>query len=283
MDVELRHLRAFAAVAHHRSFTRAAEELLISQPALSRTVTQLESALSVRLLDRSSRHVELTKSGTEFLTHVEHVLAALDQALAAARREITIRLGFSWLLPDPWAQRAANRFKEVTGASVALTRCDDPLWGLRQENIDIALVRGDFTAPRSAHAVHLYDEPRIALCSQDSELSRLERVDWADIPRWPLVVNILSGTTGPWSWPAGQRPEQIIETANFDEWLESVAANRGIGIVPEIAQRRISHSAIRFIPLTNAPPSPVSLVSLPHAQQALIRSFLDSAVSAVNE
>ncbi|MGW2934024.1 LysR family transcriptional regulator [Streptomyces sp. NPDC001156] len=283
MDVELRHLRAFAAVAHHRSFTRAAEELLISQPALSRTVTQLESALSVRLLDRSSRHVELTQSGTEFLTHVEHVLAALDQALAAARREITIRLGFSWLLPDPWAQRAANRFKEVTGASVALTRCDDPLWGLRQENIDIALVRGDFTAPRSAHAVHLYDEPRIALCSQDSELSRLERVDWADIPRWPLVVNILSGTTGPWSWPAGQRPEQIIETANFDEWLESVAANRGIGIVPEIAQRRISHSAIRFIPLTNAPPSPVSLVSLPHAQQALIRSFLDSAVSAVNE
>src|SRR5262245_59478007 len=114
MDVELRHLRAFAAVAHHRSFTRAAEELLISQPALSRTVTQLESALSVRLLDRSSRHVELTKSGTEFLTHVEHVLAALDQALAAARREITIRLGFSWLLPDPWAQRAAHRFKEAT-------------------------------------------------------------------------------------------------------------------------------------------------------------------------
>ncbi|MEU6324046.1 LysR family transcriptional regulator [Streptomyces sp. NPDC047009] len=283
MDVELRHLRAFAAVAHHRSFTRAAEELLISQPALSRTVTQLESALSVRLLDRSSRHVELTKSGTDFLTHVEHVLATLDQALAAARREITIRLGFSWLLPDPWAQRVANRFKETTGASVALTRCDDPLGGLRQENIDVALVRGDFTAPRPAHAVHLYDEPRIALCSQDSELSRLERVDWADIPRWPLVVNVLSGTTGPWSWPAGQRPEQIIETANFDEWLESVAANRGIGIVPEIAQRRISHSAVRFVPLTNAPPSPVSLVCLPHAQQALIRRFLDSAVSAVNE
>jgi DNA-binding transcriptional LysR family regulator len=51
VDVELRHLRAFAAVVRHRSFTRAAEELLISQPALSCTITQLESGLSVRLLD----------------------------------------------------------------------------------------------------------------------------------------------------------------------------------------------------------------------------------------
>jgi DNA-binding transcriptional LysR family regulator len=282
MDVELRHLRAFAAVARHRSFTHAAEELLISQPALSRTVTQLESALNVRLLDRSSRHVELTETGSEFLSHVERVLVALDQALAAARKEVTIRLGFSWLLPDPWAQQAASRFKQTTGASVALTRYDDPIRALQQENIDIALVRGNFTAPRSAHAVHLYDEPRVALCSQDCDLARCDHLDWAEVPRRPLVVNVLSGTTGPWSWPAEQRPEQIVEAGNFDEWLESVAANRGIGVIPEIAQRRISHSAIRFIPLTNAPPSPVSLVYLPHAQQALIRRFLEAAVSAVN-
>ncbi|MET8642312.1 LysR family transcriptional regulator [Streptomyces sp. NPDC004096] len=282
MDVELRHLRAFAAVAHHRSFTRAAEELLITQPALSRTVTQLESALSVRLLDRSSRHVELTGTGREFLTRVEHVLAALDQALAAARREITIRLGFSWLLPDPWAQDAVNQFTRTTGASVALVRRDDPIRGLQQGTIDIALVRGEFTAPRSARAVHLYDEPRIAVCSQNCDLARSDHLDWADVPRRPLVVNTVSGTTGPWSWPAGQGPEQIVETTNFDEWLESVAADRGIGVIPEIARRRISHSAIRYIPLTGAPPSPVSLVYLPHAQQALIRGFLEAAVAAVN-
>ncbi len=85
MDVELRHLRAFASVARHRSFSRAAEELLITQPALSRTIAQLEGNLSVRLLDRSSRHVELTDTGAEFLVHVERVLATLDQALAVAR------------------------------------------------------------------------------------------------------------------------------------------------------------------------------------------------------
>lgn len=58
--IELRHLRAFAAVARRRSFTAAAAELLITRPALSRTVVQLETALGVRLLDRSPRHVDLT-------------------------------------------------------------------------------------------------------------------------------------------------------------------------------------------------------------------------------
>ncbi|OPG09457.1 LysR family transcriptional regulator [Microbispora sp. GKU 823] len=283
MDVELRHLRAFASVARHRSFSRAAEELLITQPALSRTIAQLEDNLSVRLLDRSSRHVELTDTGAEFLVHAERVLATLDQALAAVRHRVTLRLGFSWLLPHPWTQQTVSRFEESTGASVSLIRTDDPLQALRQRMVDIVLVRGDFDAPRGARTVHLYDEARIAVCSESCDLARLGHLDWTDVQYWPLVVNTVSGTTGPWSWPEDQRPAQIIETANYDEWLETVAANRGIGIVPEAAQRRTQHPALRFIRLTNAPPSPVSLVHLPDTQRTLIRRFLDGAVLAAAE
>ncbi|WEH19920.1 LysR family transcriptional regulator [Streptomyces sp. VNUA24] len=277
MDIELRHLRAFTAVARHRSFSRAAEELLITQPALSRTIAQLESNLSVRLLDRSSRHVELTDTGAEFLAHVERVLATLDQALAVASHRVVLRLGFSWLLPDPWAQEAVGRFEESTGASVALTRTDDPLQALRQRTLDIVLVRGDFDVPRGARTMHLYDEPRIAVCSERCDLTRLGHLDWTDVQYWPLVVNTVSGTTGPWSWPVDERPAQIIDTANYDEWLETVAANRGIGIVPEVAERRSQHPAVRFLPLTNAPPSPVSLVYLAGTQRTLIRRFLEAA------
>lgn len=268
------------SVARHRSFSRAAEELLITQPALSRTIAQLEGKLSVRLLDRSSRHVELTDTGAEFLVHVERVLATLDQALAAISHRVTLRLGFSWLLPDPWAQRTVSRFEESTGASVDLTRTDDPLQALRQRSVDIALVRGDVDAPRGARIVPLYDEPRIAVCSQRCDLARLDHLDWTDVQYWPLVVNSVSGTTGPWSWPVDQRPAQIIETTNYDEWLETVAANRGIGIVPEVAQRRTQHPALRFVPLTNGPPSTVSLVHFPDTQRTLIRRFLEAAVLA---
>ncbi len=281
MDVELRHLRAFTFVARHRSFSRAAEELLITQPALSRTIAQLEAHLSVRLLDRSSRHVELTDIGAEFFVGAERVLAALDQALDVVSRRVTLRLGFSWLLPAPWTQETVSRFEESTGAAVSLTRTDDPLQALRRRTIDLALVRGvrgGFNAPRGMQTVHLYDEQRIAVCSERCDLTRLDHLDWKEVQYWPLVVNTVTGTTGPWSWPVDQRPGQIIEVANYDEWLESVAANRGIGIVPEVVQRRTQHPAVRFIPLTNAPPSPVSLVHLPDAQRTLIRQFLEAAV-----
>ncbi|MCX5338639.1 hypothetical protein [Streptomyces atratus] len=63
------------------------------------------------------------------------------------------RLGFSWLLPAPWAQQAVNHFEQDTGASVTLTRTGDPLQALRQRAVDIALVRGDFDPPRAARTV----------------------------------------------------------------------------------------------------------------------------------
>ncbi|MEW2222102.1 LysR family transcriptional regulator [Streptomyces sp. NPDC006990] len=283
MDIELRHLRAFSSVARYRSFSRAAEELLITQPALSRTIAQLENRLSVLLLDRSSRHVELTQTGARFLDHAERVLAALDDALAVVQHSGVLRLGFSWLLPDPWAQRTFSRFEEDTGASVSLSRTDDPVQALRQRTVDIGLVRGDAKVPAGMRTVHLYDEPRVAVCSRDSALTHFTHLEWSDVPHWALVVNTVSGTTGPGAWPDGRRPAQVIETANYDEWLETVAAGRGIGIVPEVAERRTQHPALRFIPLTNAPPSPVHLVHLPDAQRTLIRRFLDAALRSASE
>jgi DNA-binding transcriptional LysR family regulator len=280
MDVELRHLRAFVAVARSRSFTRAAEQLLITQPALSRTIQQLESALQVTLLDRSSRHVGLTDVGGEFLRDAERVLADFDGTIASARQAVTIRLGFSWLLPDPWAQDAVTLYEESSGNTVTLVRCDDPLDGVRQASIDVAVVRGEIPPSAPVRGVHLFDEQRVAVCSEHSALASDESLHWDDIRRWPLVVNVKSGTTGAWSWPPGQGPKRIIETANFDEWIESVAADRGIGVVPDVAMRRNIHPAVRFIPVTGAPPTKVSLAFLPNVRDSLIRKFVEAAVEA---
>ena len=224
MDVELRHLRAFVAVAQSRSFTRAAEQLLTSQPALSRAIQQLETGLQVTLIDRSSRHVGITDAGTEFLRNAERIVADFDATIAAARKTVTIRLGFSWLLPDPWAQDAVSLYEQNSGNTVTLVRCDDPLDGVRQACIDIALMRGDIRSSTPVRAAHLFDEQRVAVCSEHSALASSSSLHWDDVPRWPLVVNVVSGTTGPWSWPPGKGPQRIVETANFDEWIESVAA-----------------------------------------------------------
>jgi DNA-binding transcriptional LysR family regulator len=280
--VELRHLRAFEAVARFNSFTQAADELAITQPALSRTVRQLEDALGVTLLDRSSRHVELTRAGRRFLDHVERILAELERGFGAVRQQASIRLGFSWLLPDPWAQDTVARFERATGATVSLVRTDDAQAAVQQGKVDVAVVRGQVTSP-GLKAVHLFDESRVAVCAVHSALVEHAWLDWAEVPRWPLVVNVASGTTGPWSWAAGEGPKTVVETANFDEWIESVATDRGIGVIPDVAVRRNIHPGVRFIPLRGAPPSAVVLVFLPRARNAVLRRFLEAASAAARQ
>lgn len=276
--VELRHLRVFEAVARLKSFTRAADELNITQPALSRTIAQLEDALGVTLLDRTSRRVETTRAGRTFLEYVERVLAELERGFGALRRQATIRLGFSWLLPDPWAQRTVASFERTTGTTVTLVRTDDALAAVEQGKVDVAVVRGQVEST-AVRVVHLFDESRVAVCSVHSRLAERSELEWREIPRFPLVVNTTSGTTGPWSWPAGEGPEKIVETLNFDEWIESVAADRGLGVIPDVAVRRNIHPGVRFITLRAAPPSPVALVFLPRHRNGNLRRFVEAAVA----
>ncbi|MEU3711460.1 LysR family transcriptional regulator [Streptomyces catenulae] len=279
MDLELRHLRAFTALAHHRSYTRAATELMVTQPALSRTIQQLEATLGIRLVDRSSRHVALTAAGQEFLFHARRVLGNLDQAARDMRVHRTLRLGFSWLLPDPWAQRTIARFERATDAEVTLARVDNPVATLETARIDIAVLRGHLEL--TGATVHpLFDEQRIAAISTSSFLATRKSIDWSEFHQWPLVVNTVTGTTNPGSWHPAAAPRTVVPCANYDEWLETVAADRGVGVVPALAARRAAHSGVRFIPLTNAPTIPVRLAHLPSGgRRPLLREFLHAATA----
>src|SRR3954464_14685732 len=91
MDLSLRQIRAFVSVAHLKSFTRAAALLHLSQPALTVQIRRLEEALGVKLLDRNSRTVELTRVG--------RALAAVLQRLLGGHRQL------DWL----WSRQGTRR------------------------------------------------------------------------------------------------------------------------------------------------------------------------------
>jgi epsilon-lactone hydrolase len=106
--VELRHLRAFVAVAEELNFGRAAERLYITQPALSRQIRALEDLLGLELLRRSTHRVELTVAGEALLDRVRPVLRDVDAAVSAAQSvggELVGRVARLW---EPLVEAAAK-------------------------------------------------------------------------------------------------------------------------------------------------------------------------------
>lgn len=278
MNVELRHLRALVAVIDAGTFTAAAERLNITQPALTRTIQQLEAALGTRLLERTSRSLAPTEAGLAFSERVRGVLGELDAAIASAHSSRTVRLGFSWLLPDPWAHDTITACERRSGARVLLHRCDDPLSALRDGVIDAAVMRGDVSG--AALAVHhLFSEPRVAAVSARSPLAERDRLTWAELGTHPLVVNTLTGTTRAESWTEPDPGRAIVTCTNFDEWLELVAADRGVGAVPVAARRRVHHHNVRFVDIADAAPTAVSLVYVAGRVTPLLRVLRDCALA----
>ena len=97
--VEIRHLRAFVAVAEELNFGRAAARLYLSQPALSRQIRALERLLGCELLRRSTHSVELTVAGSALLDRARRLLADLDEAIATTQSvggELANRMATMW-------------------------------------------------------------------------------------------------------------------------------------------------------------------------------------------
>ncbi|MFE2161060.1 LysR family transcriptional regulator [Streptomyces lydicus] len=304
--IALRHLRGFLAVAEERSFTHAADRLRIGQPALTRTVRALETTLGARLLDRTTRRVELTDAGRRLHAELAPLLPRLAAALRPPTGRALLRLGFTSLLPAACTPLTAA-FEAATGAGVRLVRRDSPLAGLETGESDVAVVRGEVPGDAGLRTALLLHEPRVAALPRtplpaagDSAahrtpgppprpggrgpaaarqaalraVARRRVLDWAELADLPLVVNTVTGSTRPELWPADRRPQPVCTAGNFDEWLEAVAAGHGVGVAPEPVAERHPHPGIRYVRLKNAPAVPVHLALPARDAHPLAERFL---------
>ncbi|MFI6866288.1 LysR family transcriptional regulator [Nocardia sp. NPDC050406] len=277
MDLELRHLRAYLALCDEGNYTRAAQRLHVTQPSLTRTIQQLERILDTRLVERTSRRFDLTDDGVEFRVHARRILADLDTVCAELQLRAAVAVGFSWLLPDTWFADVRTRF-EAVGGHVEIHRVDDPIAALTARTIDIALYRKQIRLPRTLAAREIATERRVLAVSAESPLAHAGNLRWDDLATYPLVVNTISGTTDETSWPTRLPGRQVIECTNFDEWIELVAADRGIGAVPELARTRAPHPGVVYRDIPDAPPSHLYLIwRTDPAPSRSVRRFLDTA------
>lgn len=116
-SMELRHLRYFRAVAEQLNFSRAAEQLHVAQPALSRQIRALEEELGTTLLDRNHARVHLTDAGRTFYSHTCKILAQVDIATASVREVGEGAAGElivcnDWHLGGPLVPAALNEFRQ---------------------------------------------------------------------------------------------------------------------------------------------------------------------------
>ncbi len=168
--VRLRHLRAFVAVARQASVGRAASELSITQPAVSKSIRELEQLLGVELFDRTRRGAVLSRFGEMFLRHAEASLSALRRGMeevedAATPNARPVRVGAlptvsARLLPDAIRRYQSHGLgavpRVVTGPNAHLTQ------QLRQGDLDIVIGRmGEPDAMTGLVFEHLYSEPLV--------------------------------------------------------------------------------------------------------------------------
>lgn len=170
--IKFRHLQCFLAVAQHGSLQAAAAALFISQPAVSKTLKELESLLAVRLFERGRRGALLTREGEAFMRHAGASVSALREAVASVAQtrragSAVVTLGVlptvaPWLMPLLLLQlercgAAANISLRIhTGANPAL------LVQLRQRELDMVI--GRFAEPAQMLGLsfeHLYADPLV--------------------------------------------------------------------------------------------------------------------------
>ncbi len=260
MTVELRHLRAFAAIAEQGSITAAAATLSITQPALSRTLAQLERALGARLVERTTTSLALSPEGRALLPKVLLALAAVDEVLdPAAVRARALRVGHAWSGGGPHTTAILREWdRRHPDVPVEIRRVDDRLAGLARGQVDVAFLRGSVDVP-GVRTQLLHHEPRVAALPQDHRLAGAAATTMAELATEPLVVNPTSGTVSELLWPAGARPAVARRVRTVEDWLIAIAAGQGIGLTAASTAQLHAHPGVVFVPVPDAPSMPVLL------------------------
>ncbi|MFG2135419.1 LysR family transcriptional regulator [Streptomyces sp. NPDC048650] len=260
MSIELRHFRCFLAIADTLSVTRAAERLHLTQPAVSRTLRQLEQELGLRLVDRSTHHLALTPDGLTFRDRAAVAVTAFDRALGHAHGAAwPLRLGHAWSAAGTYTTALLRRWhEEHPDTPLELLRIDDRTAGLARGDVDAALLRGDVRAPGLV-TEQLTTEPRVAGLPADDPLARRPALSLAELADRTIALNTVSGTTTLDLWPAAARPAATITIGNTDDWIAAITGGRAVGVTTSATAGMHPHPAMAYVPLIDAPPVPVVL------------------------
>ncbi|MFE2883613.1 LysR family transcriptional regulator [Streptomyces graminifolii] len=279
MDLDLRKLRYFVAVADQLHFGRAADDLHIAQPVLSRQIRALEQDLGASLFTRDRHGVELTAAGRQLLADAGPLLASTHairrRVSAAAGGKRRLMVGFrAGVAVTPAARAFEKRHPDVV-VDVQRIEGDDQAAMLLDGRIDVGYVRLpiDETGLR---VTPLYAEPRVAVLPAGHRLAGKEQVTEADLADEALVWHG-DPNTQPTKRPL---PNAGYPVRGVDETLEHVAAGRGISFLARSASVFYSHPDVVYVPIPDLTPDQVCLAVAASHISPVVEDFVAAAQSA---
>ena len=263
MNLNLRHLEAFAAVARLRSFTKAARALYISQPSFTVQIKQLEEELGVRLLDRNTRSVSLTKIGQELAPVVDRLLHEIETIVANTKALSAKSVGSvtiaalpsisATLLPAVIARFRQQypgiqfRLRDAIGRhTVDLTLADEADFGIgcvENGNGDV-------------HFELLFTDWMSAVCAASHPLRRKKSVQLSDLACEPLILTGRDSTVRhivDHAFAAlGHAVIPVQEVTYMTTALGMVKAGLGVAILPSSALELDEMRMLKVIPIDHS-------------------------------
>jgi DNA-binding transcriptional LysR family regulator len=248
MSFTLRQLQYFVAVAEHGSVSKAAQELSISQSAVTEALKHLEADLGVRLFHRHPRGLTTTQNGHQFLRHASDILAGVQGARQAfeARAALSGRLHLGvtslmagYVLSDLLAKyRRANPEVDLTATEDSGEYLEHLLIG---GELDVAVMVVTNLRDRMALQIEILDvSPYRLWLPIGHRLARQDSITLADVAQESLILLTLDeieGETARLLSALGERPRIAFRTRSVEAVRSLVATGAGVALLPDLVYR----------------------------------------------
>ena len=262
MNLTIRQIKAFLAVADAGSFTRAADRLKVPQPTLSLWVRDLERELAVRLIDRTTRRLELTQAGRDFRSRAQKIISNLEELVKSSHELADGKRGKLVIAAPPLLAAticpdAIGDFQAAfPGVRVELidTRTDLIVAKVRNGEADCGIgtfppnTAGTQNTPLSKDLLALF-------CSSHHPLAQRRKVAWPDLDGLPLVtltrdsgIRLLAELG---FQAAGFQPRISFEVTQITTAVALTERNLGVAVLPAYAWHIARFRDVAWAPLTS--------------------------------
>ncbi|MBP2112475.1 LysR family transcriptional regulator [Paenibacillus silagei] len=286
-------LQYFLTIRKYLSFSSAADELCITQSAISKQIKSLEGELNTLLFDRRTRTISLTPAGEEFVVYAEKILANYNEMMSNMKKHELLETGHISIATIPVMSQygMTSIIAGFTGMYPHIKlhliekENDIIVSMLRNDEVDVAFMRTNYIPEGIAEVHPLVDDFLVLVVSKDHPLADQASVELARVQTDKFILlNSVSGiytTCVEECRKAGFTPEVLFTNSRIETIMELVAENLGVTLLMNQVARYVDHPKLSIVPLAHPVLSSFAMVNPKNKQNTeSVTAFMDYVIQS---